>query len=418
MRPAAITESGDADRLEQDWLGGLVRVVIVFRLFVLLVTLVTLSPHGYSLAVGLAAVVAAALSYLPLRHWPGIRRSLTRHPTYLLSEMLISTVILGLTGARSPFFFFTLGTAVLAGAIYGRRGAIPFSIILIELYELIALEGFPTMHRLHDAQSVVLIPLLYPIAVAAGVAAREVIERGARTEELLRERSRELAAEQTRMGMAREMHDSLAKTVEGLAMTALALKSRCERNPGAAAPLAIELAADAQRAALEARALMTGLRVDEAGSLIMQLRARAEALSARSPARIVIDCLNEHAIPELPEETQHQLVRIMAEAAINAVNHGGARTVTVYLDPKRSRHCRLRMTVEDDGCGLEGPVDLDALRDRGHFGLAGMVERAESFGGELGFDTAAAGGLSVSVRVPPEKLTRRERILDRLEVMG
>ncbi len=88
--------------------------------------------------------------------------------------------------------------------------------------------------------------MLYPAAIAAGVAARELIQRGAETEALLRDRNEALATERERLRVARELHDSLAKTVEGLAMSASVLPSRCVRNPDAAAVLARQLAADAQ----------------------------------------------------------------------------------------------------------------------------------------------------------------------------
>jgi signal transduction histidine kinase len=405
-----------ADNLEGDWLGRLVRVLVVFRLLVLLVTIVLLPGRGYTAEIGLAALVAAALSYLPLRHWPLIRRSLVKLPVYLLGEVLISTLILGLTGARSPFFFFTLGTAALAGAVYGRRGAIPFAVILVEAYEVIAVVGFPTMHPLTDVQSVLLVPALYPLAVAAGVAARSVIERGARTEALLLERTRALAIEQERLMVARELHDSLAKTVEGLAMTAMALPRRCERDPKAAALLATALAADAKRAALEARALMTGLRIDDGDCLVTKLRARAEALTARSGVEITVDCPDEAAVANLSDDVQHELVRIVGEAVINAVNHGKASHVWITLNARPFGLRQLVMNISDDGCGIAGPVDLEALRAGGHFGLVGMAERAASFGGALTYGTSNAGGMMIDVSVPRAKPKAAGHETDRLEV--
>ncbi len=74
-------------------------------------------------------------------------RSISRHPLYLAAEVLLATLILAAVGARSPFFFFTLGTAALAGVMYGRRGALPFSALLIAAYELVALEGLPSFTR-------------------------------------------------------------------------------------------------------------------------------------------------------------------------------------------------------------------------------------------------------------------------------
>ncbi|HET6868638.1 MAG TPA: histidine kinase, partial [Solirubrobacteraceae bacterium] len=208
---------------ESDWLGRLVRVLLVFRALILLITVLLLPAAQRTPAVGVLTIVAAVLSYIPLRYWPRIGPSVSRHPAYLALEVLIATLILAAAGARSSFFFFTLGTAALAGVVYGRRGAIPFSLLLMTAYELVARAGLPNGHPLHDAQSVVFAPLLYPIALIAGIAARELVERGVRVEAELRDQTEALGAERERLRVARELHDSLAKTVEGLAMTASVL---------------------------------------------------------------------------------------------------------------------------------------------------------------------------------------------------
>ena len=38
---------------------------------------------------------------------------LVRHPSYLAGELVLAALILILTGVDSPFFFFTLATALL-----------------------------------------------------------------------------------------------------------------------------------------------------------------------------------------------------------------------------------------------------------------------------------------------------------------
>jgi signal transduction histidine kinase len=385
-----------ADRadISNEWIGRLVRVLLVFRTLVLLVTLYSLHSAQRTPVVGLAVIVAAVVSYVPLRHWQRIASSLARHPTYLALEVLLATLILAAAGARSPFFYFTLGTAALAGVIYGRRGAIPFSVLLMAAYEFVAIEGFPSLHPIHDAQTLVFAPLLYPAAVGAGIAARELVERGVHTESLLRDRTEALASERERLRVARELHDSLAKTVEGLAMTASVLPTRCERDPAGAASLARQLVGDAQQAALEARALMTDLRPAEDLSLAEAVRRRADSLAGRLGIDVAVSC---DVSGEIPTADQHELLRILGEAVINAARHGAAKRVVVALEASGAG---LRMSVTDDGCGLPGPVDLERLKAGGHFGLAGMQERAANMGGTLSVDAAQDGGTSVVVCVP------------------
>ncbi|MBO0767416.1 MAG: hypothetical protein J2O48_01900 [Solirubrobacterales bacterium] len=382
---------------EQDWLGRLVRILVVFRLLVLLATVATLIAKPSTAVTAAGIVVALASSYVPLRHWDKVGATVSRHPIYLTGEVLVSMVILGATGARSPFFYFTLGTAAIAGVLYGRRGVIPFGFVLVGLYEVVALVGFPALHPLHDAESLVFAPVLYPLAIAAGVAARTVIERGVRAEALLSERTRALATQQERMQVARELHDSLAKTVEGLAMTAAALPRRCERNPQAAAKLATSLAADARRGALEARALMSGLRTEQGGHLVDSLTARGQALGERAGTTVTVSCADASVTEGISDTTAHELLRIFAEAVINSINHGQAQAVDAVLEKAEAG---VLMRIRDDGKGPDGDLDLKALEAAGHYGLVGMRERARSVGGELRLEAPSVGGLVVEVTVP------------------
>jgi nitrate/nitrite-specific signal transduction histidine kinase len=65
------------------------------------------------------------------------------------------------------------------------------------------------------------------------------------------------------------------------------------------------------------------------------------------------------------------------------------------MDPT---HKRFRIVVRDDGCGID-PQVLQAGRD-GHWGLAGMRERAERVGARLRVWNRAAAGTEVALSVP------------------
>jgi signal transduction histidine kinase len=392
-----VTDEPRIITAESDWIGRLVRVLLVFRALILLITLLLLPAAQRTPAVGVLAIVAAALSYVPLRYWPQIGRSVSRHPAYLAVEVLIATLILAAAGARSSFFFFTLGTAALAGVVYGRRGAIPFSLLLMAAYEFVAYEGLPNNHPLHDAQSIAFAPLLYPIAVIAGIAARELVERGVRVELELRDQTEALGAERERLRVARELHDSLAKTVEGLAMSASVLPSRCERDPSAAAELARSLAEDARHAAVEARALMSDLRPAALELPLAQaVRERAEGFGQRAGIEVEVRC-DTAGMQEPSTGTRHELLRILGEALTNAARHGGATQVAVSLEPEGAG---LVLRIVDDGGGLPEDVDFDRLKAAGHYGLAGMDERARSIGGTLELQRGVGGGTVLTARVP------------------
>lgn len=381
--------------------------MIVFRALVLLATVLLLPSSQRTPVTAVAMILAAMVSYVPLRHWDRIAPSLLRHPAYLAGEILLSTLILGATGARSSFFYFTVGTAALAGIIYGRRGAIPFCLLLVSMYELVALEG---VHPVHNAQTVVFLPLLYPAAIIAGIAARELVQRGAMAEALLAFRTGEIAVQNERLRVAREMHDSLAKTVEGLSMMASALPARCERDPVSAAELARQLSADARQAAVEARALMTDLRptADPDLPLTRLIGTRVDDFAERSGVMARFVCpegTTEADGP--PPEAHHEILRILGEALRNAERHGRARNVTVALE---ADDAAWSLSIADDGSGLREPPDLEHLQAAGHFGIAGMDERARSIGGVLEITPNPAGGTIVAVKVPrADRAARKDR---------
>jgi signal transduction histidine kinase len=61
----------------------------------------------------------------------------------------------------------------------------------------------------------------------------------------------------------------------------------------------------------------------------------------------------------------------------------------------------VRLQVTDDGIGFDISNDAQRLRE-GHFGLAGMRERASLVGGVLEVTSEPGQGTTVEVRLPTE----------------
>ncbi|MBL8096778.1 MAG: hypothetical protein JNL73_21560, partial [Anaerolineales bacterium] len=94
----------------------------------------------------------------------------------------------------------------------------------------------------------------------------------------------------------------------------------------------------------------------------------------------------------LPETLATGAYRITQEAVTNVVRHAGARTIT--LDLRRDAG-ELRLTIGDDGLGLTNAGTASTS-----LGMLGMRERAEELGGSIDWETGAAGGTQVRVRLP------------------
>ena len=92
---------------------------------------------------------------------------------------------------------------------------------------------------------------------------------------------------------------------------------------------------------------------------------------------------------------QHEIYRIGREALINAFRHSRATRVEVDLEYADSE---LRMRVRDNGCGVD-PRVLETGCE-GHWGLAGMQERAAKIGGLLKIRSNASAGTEVELSIP------------------
>ena len=228
------------------WLESACKLILAARAGALLLTLISLTGEDDRDLVAVLLVVAAAASFVPLRWWDRVGPALVRHPAYLAAELMLAALVLLLTPVQSPFFYFTLGTALLGGLLYGYAGAAVFSLLLVAVY-LWSLDVRADIDQIPDTfQTYVGLPALYPLVAAAGAAARRLLDRQAEAESELAEEQGRAAAEAERARLARDMHDSLAKTVSGIGFAALALSRRIERDPEGAALEARQLAEDAR----------------------------------------------------------------------------------------------------------------------------------------------------------------------------
>ena len=88
------------------------------------------------------------------------------------------------------------------------------------------------------------------------------------------------------------------------------------------------------------------------------------------------------------------LFRIAQEAANNAIRHGHARHLRIALE---SHGRLLRLSIVDDGCGLDHTVSDNAMP--AGMGVKTMRYRAQRHGAKLEFIPLAAGGTEVRVEL-------------------
>jgi signal transduction histidine kinase len=378
-----------------DRLGAVVRAILDLRLFAVAVTLVYLAAVAdRPVALVVALMVSLLCSAIPLLAWSRIAASVLRHPTWLAVDLVLSVAVLSLAGPESPFFLATLATAALAGIIYGVTGASVFTALLLAGWAAVIHLRPEGADELSAFASAVTLPALYPICAAAGAAVRRLLDKQAITEQLLltAEHANTIAAERARM--AREMHDSVGKSLHGIALSATALALGAARNPEGAGDAAGQLATAAKVAAVEARELIGDLRADD---LRAELHEALAAVARRWGETTGVAIELELGPVQADGDMRYELLAIANEALRNVARHAHANAVLVVLE-QTDGHVRLE--VADDGRGLPADHDPQRLAGEGHFGLLGMRERAERLGGRLDVTPRDAGGTALVAVLP------------------
>jgi signal transduction histidine kinase len=109
--------------------------------------------------------------------------------------------------------------------------------------------------------------------------------------------------------------------------------------------------------------------------------------------RVIVEGTPRQLHPIIRDEAY----RIGREALANAFRHSHANKIEIEIDysPKH-----LRLLIRDDGAGIDADV-LHSGRD-GHWGLAGMRERAENIGARLKVFSRANAGTEVELVIPSQ----------------
>lgn len=187
------------------------------------------------------------------------------------------------------------------------------------------------------------------------------------------------AREEERVRIRRDLHDGLAPS---LASVRLQLKALQRSLPDADVrrETVTELIDGLQQASADLRRLVYGLRpplLDEAGLS----GALEQQFAGITEPRVRVHVSDG----ELPAAVEVAVLRIAAEAVMNAVKHARASTIEVTVEPSQRE---VHVSIVDDGIGL-APATAPGV------GLSSMRQRAEELGGTLVVESGVARGTRV-----------------------
>jgi signal transduction histidine kinase len=193
--------------------------------------------------------------------------------------------------------------------------------------------------------------------------------------------------------IARELHDTLLQGFQGLMLRFQSVADRIPPEQPARA-LIEEVMVRGDEVLAQGRDRVRELRgaeVEEELPVGLQKYARHFAAESAANVHVEVDGTPRVLHPVVNDE----LIAICGEAVANAVKHAQASKIDVRVIYQRGG---VRLVVSDDGIGIE-PGVLEAGRS-GHFGLAGMRERAHRIRAEFMLSSRGHAGTRVEVRVP------------------
>jgi signal transduction histidine kinase len=210
-------------------------------------------------------------------------------------------------------------------------------------------------------------------------------------------RLEERIGERTRI--ARELHDSLLQGFQGLLLQLQAAQNLLPRRPEEAMRTIEEVLDQGDQALSEARHAVEDLR---SSTVIHDDLSEAFAVAAEELAQphpeIKFHLVVEGKPRALDPVLRDEVYRFGREALRNAYSHAKAHNIEAELT-----YAELRFTlrVRDDGIGIDPKVLTSGSR-AGHWGLPGMRERANRFGGKMEVWSEAGAGTEIQLTVPAD----------------
>ncbi|MBT2508350.1 sensor histidine kinase [Streptomyces sp. ISL-98] len=287
-------------------------------------------------------------------------------------------------------YLFAVYAAVRAGH---RTITVAASVTLLAALPLAALAS-----GLHDtgeafAQARGALELAWLIAAGAAGEALRQAERRADEAERTREETARRRADEERLHIARELHDSLTHQISVIKVQAEAAV-HVARKRGEPVPEALLVIREAGREATrELRATLEALRddgkapphgLDHVPDLVE--RARNTGLDAT----LTIEGQRQ----DVPAAVDRTVYRIVQESLTNIARHAAAVTASVRID---YRPDALAVRVDDDGKATPDTAPVPGV------GLLGMRERVTALGGRLRAEPRSEGGFTVQAELPVDR---------------
>ncbi|MFP3991780.1 sensor histidine kinase [Streptomyces sp. E11-3] len=286
-------------------------------------------------------------------------------------------------------FLFAVYAAVREGH---RTLTILASVTLVAALPLAALASLRDMGEAF-AQARGALEIAWLVAAGAAGEALRQAERRADEAERTREEMARRRADEERLHIARELHDSLTHQISIIKVQS-EVAVHVARKRGEEVPEALLAIQQAGREAnRELRATLEALRDDDTApprglDHVPELVRRARTIGL--DATLTIDGQRD----DVPAAVGRTAYRIVQESLTNIARHAAAGSASVRID---CRPDALAIRVDDDGKATPDTTPTPGV------GLLGMRERVTALGGRLRAEPRGDGGFTVQAELPVDR---------------
>jgi signal transduction histidine kinase/ligand-binding sensor domain-containing protein len=194
--------------------------------------------------------------------------------------------------------------------------------------------------------------------------------------------------------IARDLHDTLLQSMQGL-MLRFRAATNAIPNEEKSRDMMERALGRAEQVIVESRDKVKEIRAEDAASLSLPNALAAVAAPFEGPAAPALRLTVEGDPIELHPVVREDALLISREAIANAFLHANAHRIEVELSYRSSA---LHIRVRDDGTGIS--PDVISKGREGHWGLAGMRERARKIRARLDIWSTPGAGTEVDLVIP------------------
>jgi signal transduction histidine kinase len=401
------------------WEPGLLTIFRMFLVAQFFIMFVNLHVHaaynfpGWKILLGYFFVISGTLglmAYLSIS-WLGKQLGRLYLPIALIcstvfslvSHYLFLTTHTGTSSEENAWQFFLILSVPLLFVSwqYELKSVLAYCLFITILDSLLVWQTRPdfnlnefTYHRLTFIRFISFLFIGYVVVRIMRLlrAERQALQEANRKLEIHLVTLEQLTVSRERNRVARELHDTLAHTLSGLAIQLEAAHSLWNSDSDQAHRLVQQSLQVTRDGLTETRNAIQSLRATplQGLGLANAIQEFAETTVGRSGLRLVFDIPQN--IEGLPSDVEQCFFRIAQEAIENVSRHARATILKVKLLRVASTVC---MEICDNGAGFD-PQTQSRGNGR-HFGLQGMHERAELIHAHLEIMSQAGAGTSLAL---------------------